>query len=105
MKLPDDQLKELMRLGIDRTGDAAMSVLQLIDDPGQAAATAATMATKLLQLAAVFAHTDSIMRGEEKPHIQILAGLVMQMTEEVRNRPPSEKQLAQIRHLKERFHD
>lgn len=101
-KLTDEQLKELINLGIDRTGDAAMTVLQLIDDPGQAAAAAAVMATKLMRLAGLFAHADSAMRGENKPHSHIISGLLMQIAQDVNNRPPSDKVLAQIRRLKER---
>jgi hypothetical protein len=102
-KLPDAQLNELTALGSDRTGDAAMTVLQLIDDPGQAAAVAAVMATNLMRLAALFAHTDNIMKGGDKPHSQIVAGLVLQMAQETERRPPGAKQLERIRRLKERF--
>lgn len=102
-KLPVEQLKELTRLGTERTDDSAMTVLQLIDDPGQAAAVAAVMATGLMRLAVLFAHTDSIMKGDNKSHAQVVAGIVGQIAQEIGNRPPNEKQLAQIRRLNERF--
>src|SRR5882672_10719114 len=102
-KLPEDQLKELAKLAARRGNDAAETVLQLIEDPGQCAMVAATMAASLIRLAATCAHAESAIKGEDKPHKQIIAELFLQMVAVAKDRPPSEGQRAEIQKLRERF--
>lgn len=100
-KIPDEQLKELVMLASERVSEAAMTVLQLIDDPGQAAATATVCAMRMMRLAILFAHTDSVMKDDNKEHHQIVAGLAAHIV--AQSRPPTEKELARMRQLKATF--
>lgn len=102
-KLPDEQIAELQRLGIDRVGEAAMSVIQLIDDPTQAAKVATCFAATLLQLAGLFAHTASVMSDENKPHSRIVGDMLLLTVAELLKKPPTAKQQAEMQRIKREY--
>lgn len=101
-KLNDQQMKDFGELASDRTGDAVMSVLQLVDDPAQAAAIVTYVSARLVTLAAMFEHTGAVLDGSNKSHDAIVAELTYKLTEKVRLCEPTKMQRAGMEALRKK---
>jgi hypothetical protein len=103
-KLSDRELADMINLATDRSGDALMRVVQLVDDPAQAASVCAAVAASILRLAGLFGHTALVLEGQDEvTHNRVVAGILFETVNYLKNKPPTESQRARMQKLKEDF--